>query len=599
MANTSIQVVDLDFDNIKNSLKNFLRDSDQFKDIDYEASNINMLIELMAVNGYRTGYYQNMVLNESFLDSAILRNSVLSRSKELNYLPISAKSARARVKVTFEADGSSAPYTIPKGSQLTSLVKNDSYTFTIPNLIIVASANSTYEFETDIYEGYFVNDTYTFKAGSDTQLFQVTNRNVDLSSLTVTVFENDNLIGDTYTLSNTLLDLSKDSKVFFLQPAGVGYYEVLFGDGNLGRKPKVNSTIVLNYRVAAGKEANGAREFVLDFDPTGNDELTSSITIDTYQNGIDGADEESIESIKYNAPRHFQTQERAVTASDYKSLLRDKFAEINAINAYGGEELSPPRYGKVYISVDIKDVDGLPDSKKSEYTNYIKNRTTFGIIPEFVEPNYTYIKVISKVRYNVNVTSLPPESIKSLIKNTIVAYRDENLDDFNVIFRQSNLSDEINDSDVSIVSTINDYTVYKKINPTIGVVENHVVDFGTSLRDDLLCEKGDKQPSNILSALRSSNFYYKSELCTFDDDGSGNVRIMKIVGSSHEKITDIGTVNYETGSIRIEDFKVDSYIGSSIRLYIRPKDPDIISTKNNIISIEENEIDITPEQVRV
>jgi len=599
MANTSIEVVNLDFDAIKNSLKNFMRDHDQFKDLDYEASNINILLELLAVNGYRTAFYQNMVLNESFLDSAVLRNSVLSRSKELNYLPISAKSSKARIKVSFEADGSNAPYNIPKGSQLTSLVKNDSYTFTIPDLIVASSANNSFEFETDIFEGYYVNDTYTFLSDDSTQLFNITNRNVDISSLTVKVYEDGNSIGDTYTLSTTLLDLDNTSKVFFLQPSGVGYYEVLFGDGNLGRKPKTNSTIVLNYRISSGVVADGAREFVLDFDPTGNDELTSSVTINTLQNAIDGSDEESISSIKYNAPRHFQTQERAVTSSDYKSLLKDKFSEINAIHAYGGEDLDPPRYGKVFISIDIKNVDGFPISKKQEYKNYIKSRTTFGITPEFVNPDFTYIKVNSTIRYNINITALPTETVKSIAKDAIIAYRDEFLDDFDVIFRQSKLNDVIDQIDPSVISTISDYTIYKKINPSLNVLENHRLNFGVSLRNDLRVERGPRHPANIISAVQSSNFYYKSELSTMDDDGAGNIRIMKIVGDFHEKSADIGTINYDTGVISINDLKVDSYIGSSIRFFVRPQDPDIVSALNNIISIEENEIEIIPEQVRV
>ena len=597
-ANTSINLVDLDFLSIKASLKNFLRDNPQFQDYDYEGSNINMLLDILAINGYRTAFYQNMSLNESFLDSAILRNSVLSRAKELNYLPKSAKSSRARVKVTFGATGAGAPYTIPKGSLLASSVKNDTFTFTIPSTLVVASANSTYEFETDIFEGYYVSDTYTYSAGTTGQTFQISNRDVDTDSLTVTVYEDGNTAGTTYVRANSLLDLDNTSEVYFIEPTGVGYYNILFGDNNIGKRPKGDSTIVLNYRVTQGSDGNGARVFTLEFDPTGADELTSAITVNTLQSSIDGVEEESLDSIKYNAPRHFQVQERAVTATDYSSILKSQFPEIRAIYAYGGEDLTPPIYGRVYISVDISDVDGLPDSKTEQYRNFLKNRTTFGIVPFFTEPSYTYIKVDTKVRYNINITTKSRETLDAIVRDAIVQFRDDNLDDFNVIFRASRLETEIDASDPSIISSITDLQIYKKTNPQIGELVNIDLTFGTKLRQDLLSEKEDRHPANIISALQTSNFYYKSELCTMDDDGAGNVRIMKIIGGNHERVTNIGTIDYDTGKIQIRDIKFDSYIGQSLRFFCRPEDPDLSAQLNNIVSIEENEIDIALEEVR-
>lgn len=599
MANNSIDLVDIDFQSIKNSLKNYLRDNTLFRDFDFEDSNINLLIELMAINGYRTAFYQNMVLNESFLDSAILRNSVLSRSKELNYLPTSAKSARARVSVSFDATGANAPYTIPKGSLFSTNIKNDSYTFTTDSTIIVSSANSTYEFEADIFEGYYVNDTYVYVAGETGQTFQASNRDIDVDSLTVTVYEDGNTVGDIYIKANSLLDLDSKDKVFFLEPTGVGYYNVLFGDNNIGRQPKGDSTIVLNYRVTRGKDGNGARVFSLDFDPTASDELSSSVTVNTLQNSIDGAEEETIESIKYNAPRHFQVQERAVTASDYSSILKAQFPEIRAIYAYGGEDLSPPIYGRVYISVDISDVDGLPESKITQYKNFLKNRTTFGIVPFFTEPSYTYIKVDTAVRYNLNITTNTEGTLETFVRDAIIQYRDDNLDDFNVIFRASKMETEIDNADPSIVSSKTDLQIYRKTNPTIGVLDDIEIDFGVKLRQDLLTEKEDSHPADIISAVQSSNFYFKSELCTIDDDGAGNLRIMKIIGGRHQRITDIGTVDYTNGILKIKDLKVDSYIGQSLRFYCRPDDPDLAAQLNNIVSIEDSEINVSMVELRL
>ena len=601
MANNVIDLVPLDFDDILNSFRNTLRDNDQFKDFDFEGSNMRLLLEIMSYNAQRTGFYQNMVLNESFLDSAIKKNSAMSRAKDLNYLPNSPRSSRARIKVEFEADGTSAPYIIPKGSLLTSLVKNDSFTFSIPESITVASANNSYEFETDIYEGWFVSDTYTYQAGQEDQRFEITNKQVDLDSLTVTVYEDGNEIGDSYVRKSTLLDLDENSKVYFVQPSQFGYYEIRFGDNNLGRAPKGGSTIVLNYRINQGSFANGARLFTLDFDPTGADELTGTATVSTLQDSRDGQDAETLESIKFLAPRYFQTQERTVSASDYQVALKKQFPEINAVYAYGGEDLSPPRYGRVYCAVDISNIDGLPDSKKQQYGNFLKNRTTFGIRPTFVEPEFTYLQVNTKVRYNLNVTDNSEGTMLTLIRNAVKDYNDQNLDDFNVILRESKMVCEIDGADPSIISSQNETLAYKKINPTLGALQSWTLNFGAALRNDI-GQKTEDHASDTIHICESSIFTFNSEQARIEDDSLGNLRIVAVGISGNDDRTiksDIGTIDYDTGKIQIIDLKVDKYLGSSLKIFVRMKDPDISAKLNNILTIEDDEINVTLEPIRV
>ena len=597
MANNAINLVDLDFASIKASLKNYLRGNELFKDYDFEASNMNLLLDILAQNGYRTAFYQNMVLNESFLDSAVLRNSVISRAKELNYLPSSVKSSRARVHVTFNADGTSAPYIIPKGSNFTALVKNDSYTFSLDETLTVASANNSYEFEADVYEGQYVTDSYNI-SGIVGQVFTLTNPGIDTDSITVTVFEGSNELGDVYNYATSLLDLGPSDKVFFLQAGEGGTYQVLLGDNNLGFLPPAGSVIRVEYRVASGEVSNGAREFTINFDPTNADELTSDVVVNTLENAKEGSEAETLESIKYMAPRHFQVQERAVTASDYEVILKAAFPEINAIHAFGGEDLTPARYGKVFISVDLNDVDGLPDSKKTEYKNFLKNRTTFGIVPEFAAPEYTFIRIDSKIRYNVNLTSASRETLKTIVQDVITQYNEDNLDDFNVILRQSRLEALIDDADPSIISSITDMQIFKKINPVLAEFQSFNIDFGVALRTDLLFDKSDSHGADTISAVESSNFFFKSELCRLDDDGQGNLRIMRIVGNRHEFVSDIGTVDYTNGIISIRDLKVDNYVGSSIRIFVRPEDPDVSVRLNNILTIDSDEVVLTIEEVR-
>jgi len=597
MANTSINLVDLDFASLKGSFKNYLRDQNQFKDYDFEGSNINILLDLLSYNSYKNAFYLNMLLSESFLDSAQLRNSILSHAKELNYLPRSARSSKAKVRIEFEATGESAPYIIQKGSPLTTLVKNESYTFTIPETITVSSANTTYSFETDIFEGTYIQDTYTYRQGIENQRFKLTNRNIDTESLTVSVFEDGNEVSDAYKLSTSLLDLDETSKVFFLQPTETGYFEVLFGDNNLGRRPKINSTIVMEYRTSSGELPNGAREFSVDFDPTGSDELNFTPEVNTLENSRDGAEEESIESIRYMAPRHFQTQERAITASDYSIALKGQFPEINAVHAYGGEDLSPPQFGKVFIAVDITNVDGFPESKKIEYKNFIDRRSPFGIRPVFVDPEFSYLSVRSKVRYDVNVTSASRETLKSIIKNAIVDFNEEYLNDFNVILRNSKLETEIDDSDASIISSVTRTRIYKKINPRLGLSENFRINFGVPIIDTIP-EKEDLHRATDVHALVSSLFIFNSEQVLLEDDGSGNVRIMKTDGFINEKIKNVGKIDYNTGQIEIDGLVVDSFQGSSIKLFVTPVDPDVVASQNSILTIEDDEIIIDLEEVR-
>jgi len=598
MANTSIDLTSLDFDDLKQSFKNYLKTQEVFRDYDYEASDINILLDIHAYNSHKLAFLTNMLLAESFLDSAVLRNSVLSHAKELNYLPRSVRSASAKIRVSFTATTEHAPYVIPKGKPFSTIVKNQSFVFTNPESIIVSSTNSSFSFTTTVYEGQFVQDSYTYQRGVLNQRFKITNKNVDTRSLAVVVFEDNKTVGDLYRYSSTLLDVSATSKVFFLQPNEEGSYEVIFGDGNIGREPKDNAIITLEYRVSSGDIANGAKTFTCDFDPTAYDELTSSITVDLLESASGGGSEETLESIKYYAPRHFQVQERAVTAQDYEIALKTEFPEINAVHAYGGEELTPPQFGRVLISVDVSDVSGLPDSKRKKYYDFIKRRSPFTIEPIFIEPEFSYLSVISKVRFNVNVTALSSENIKTLVINAVSDYRDENLNDFNTILRGSKLAAAIDGADESIVSSLTDIWLYKKLSPTLGTRENHELKFNVALKDDVP-EKEKIHDINDVVTLRSSVFQFAGEQCIFEDDGSGLIRIMKIKGSNYEMIDTVGSLDYETGLVKINNLIIDSFYGDYIKIYVKPKDADIVVSQNTILTIETDEIDIEVEELRL
>lgn len=601
---SSLNLVDLDYYSIKTSLKNFLRQQNNFRDYDYEGPNMATLLRLLSYNTYINAFYTNMALSEAHLDSAQLRSSILSHAKDLNYLPRSVRSSRGRVKVDFEATSESQPYTIQKGSTFSSIVKNTNYTFSIPETLTVASANNTFSFETDVYEGFFVKDSFVF-TGIDNERFRISNKNVDLRSLAVTVYEDGDTIGEVYVYQRTLLDITSKSQVFFLQSAHDGYYEVLFGDDILGKSPKIGATIVLDYRIAAGPASDGASLFALDFDPTGiAQELNDTPLVTTVETAKNGQDEENDESIRYYAPRSFQVQERTVVDNDYSVALRAAYPEINVIHVYGGEEANPPRWGKVFVVVDLTNVDGLPENKKLEYASFLRKRSPFGIDPIFVEPEYLYVDINALVRFNVNITTNSPERIKTLVQNAIISYRDVNLDDFAVTYRDSEIYRTIDYADASIVSSIADVRMYKKLDVTLETAQNYIVDFGTAIKDTIPVSAR-IHAFNRDHAITSDSFTYNGETVHLEDTGApdpgtiGQLRIIQRQNDVDREITRVGTVDYSTGLININNLNIQNFEGASFKIFAYPKDKDITATKNTILSIEASAINIKTEELRL
>lgn len=601
-ANTSLSVVDLDFTGIKNSLINSLRSQQKFKDFDFEGSNIGVLIDLMARNSSQGGFLTNMLFAEAFLDSAQLTTSVFSRAKELNYTPRSARSASARVRVDFTASGENQPYVIQKGSSFSTLIKNTSYVFSMPETIIVSSPNTSFSFTSDIYEGVYIQDTYIYQTTEDDPYprFKITNRSIDTTSLVVAVYEDGAQVATGYTHATSLLGINDKSQIYFIQAGDDAFFEVQFGDGVLGRKPKENSVIVLDYRVTNSDRPNGATSFSINFDPTGAlSELVSDVSnnpdVVTITNSVGGAAPEDVESVRYYAPRWYQTQERAVTAQDYEILLKTAFPEINAVSVYGGEEESPPEFGKVIVCVDVADVDGVPPAKQEQYYRYLKQRCPLSIEPIFKDPLFTYIHIDTLVRYNVNITASSIDRIKTLVLNAIDAYNEQNLDDFNVTFRYSPFVRVIDVADSSIISNLTTLRLYKKTVPELQQQQNIVLKFGVAL---------EREPTNSAldddhRTVTSSVFTYKGERVSLRDDGEGNLFIIKPTGTTYNRVQNIGTVNYTTGEIVITGFNIDGFDGDHLKVYVVPFDRDVQSLQRNVLTIEPDEVNITVEAVRI
>lgn len=593
-ANSSIILSNLDFDTLKSTLKQYLRSQDRFNDYDFDGSNMNVLLDLLSYNTFHNAFYLNMIGNEMFLDTAVIRDSVVSHAKELNYVPRSFKSAEANVNVIVNSnDTSKRSLTMPKGTTFTSRFGQQNFTFTTAENIIISdftlNTDDTITFtgnNVTLYEGFYVTDTFTFRSDNG-QKFILTNKNVDISSVTVTVIEDVGATTLTYTRASSLFDLTATSQVFFVQGSESDSYEIVFGDGVTGRKPKDNSVIVIEYRISSGQLPNGCDTFYADSTISGE----SNINITVNAKAAGGSVSESIDSIKYNAPRHFTTQERAITAEDYENLLKINYPEINAVTAYGGENLEPPQFGKVFVAVDLNEVDGLPESKKDEYYRFLKPRSPVSIDPIFVDPEYTYINVLSSIKYNINTTRLTADDINTLAKSAILQYAQTNLNNFNRVFRYSKLVQAIDTSQTSIISNETQFRLIKIYVPTIvGAADTFDIKFEVEL---------DKTPPQALSSytIQSSRFtYINGQKSYIRDDGNGTLAVYAV--ASDLKITDIGRVNYETGLVQISNFSLLAYDNAGIKFYAVPRFKDITTLNNVILNIIEEDVVLTIVPVR-
>jgi len=623
-ANSSIVLTQLDFDSYKDSLKTFLKSQDRFKDYDFDGSNLSVLLDVLSYNTYQNAFYLNMISNEMFLDSAKLRDSVVSHAKELNYLPRSFRSSSAVIQLVItSSDASKRSIVIPKGTSFTSRVDDFTYNFsTTENYVITnrtpSGSNFVYESEAiRVYEGNYLSDTYTVNYANPL-IYKISNKRVDLESVLVTVFEDNGTTVQTYKRATSLFGHDGNSKVFFLQPGIGDTYEVVFGDGVVGRKPKNNSACIIEYRTCSGELPNGAFRFIntarIDNEPT--------VVIETITAAADGAVAEDLSSIKYNAPRAFTTQERAVTSEDYENLLKANFPEINAVVAYGGEDANPPQYGRIFLSIDLDEVDGLPKIKEAEYKKFLRSRSSVAIEPLFVSPDYTYLYVNTKIKYNINLTGLNPEDIRTNVIDSILTHASVNLNNFGRTLRYSKFIRDVDAAETSIISNETQVELVKYLTPvlsttvtstptstsgslvslaTSGVIssgQNVTIDFKNALRNDVP-GKGAEHLIGDIHVVSSSTFTYNGlPNCRLEDNGDGIMRIINTSGTQHRTILDIGTVDYDTGIVRINNFNITNYTGTSLKIYAKPRNLDITSSQNVILNILENDVDVTIEQIR-
>lgn len=589
MANSSINLVDLDFNSLKSSLKSYLSSQAKFQDYNFDGSNMSVLLDVLAYNTYLNTFYMNMVASEMFLDTAQLRDSIVSHAKELNYVPRSFRSAQANVNISITPSTTVTSVVIPAKTGFTSRVGSNTFNFVTKESIAITTSNNGVYYANSIplYEGSYTTDTFVKNSAIENQRFILNNPTIDTTSIEVTVSENSGANVFVYTQAFSLFGVVSNTNVFFVQPAENEQYEVVFGDDVSGRTPRNGAIIDITYRVCNGELPNGADTFINNSSIDGHSNVF--ITINTE--ATNGSVSESNTSIKYNAPRSFQAQERAITESDYETLLIREFPEIQAISVFGGEKEDPPQYGKVFISVDITNSDGIPELNKTIYNNYLRDKVPLGITTEIINPDFIYLNVISNVNYNYNITTLSENQLSTKVLTAITNFNDTYLNNFNANFRYSNFVTAIDNADISILN--NDTFVYPYY--LLQLSSNTNTGFSFSFNTEVLVTTPSDTVHSITAdrGLFSSSFIANGLTSQIEDDGIGNIRLVRVTSDSHSEKSKIGTIDYTTGSIVITNLNVESFTGAGIKLYIKPVSLDYSTSLRNILKIKPEDVSVT------
>jgi len=597
MATTNLRITELDFDSIKTNLKDYLSSQSDFQDYSFEGSALNILLDVLSYNTHYMSYYVNMVANEMFLDSASNRSSIASIAKHLGYVPTSAKSATATVTLnltTSNAPSVNTVFTLPVGSKFTATGSDStSYDFTTMNAYSTVPANGvdvTFPITGVVLnEGKRTTKNYVVDTNNLGQRFEL-QPNVDISTLTVKIQNSStDSATETYTQFDEISTLTSTSKIYFLEEVENGKYLISFGDGIFGKKLSTGNVIQLTYVIGTGIGSNGigttdvsgSRSFELSTSVTG----ISSTEVIVTSSTTGGADSETNESIKFFAPKSFQTQKRTVTANDYKTFIQNKFPNAAAVSTWGGEENDPPEYGKVFVSIKPQTGYTLTDADKTEITDEIlAPNKILCITPTIVDPDYTFIGVSSIVKYNDTVALSPEGTIQAGVVDAVKLYASTNLDGFGDSFRHSKISAAIDDSDTAIRSN---YTVSKLIKRLTPNTNSTLTDAWT-IKLNSPVESGTLVSDTFVQTDSTATVSFK--------DSSG---VLRLVDSNNTVITDnVGTIDYLSGIIVIDPINISTITSGNtyIKLTVTTDNIDITPLTGQILTIDNSDISVVMEK---
>jgi hypothetical protein len=599
---TNLNVTELDFDQIKQNLKNYLKTQSEFNDYNFEGSGLSTLLDVLAYNTHYNAIAAHFSLNEAFLDSAQIRGNVVTRAKLLGYVPRSILAPRARVNIEIDVTDEIGilpdNLTMARGTKLGTQVAQKPYQYvtlqTQTASLQTTSAPITKKYiftNVDIAQGYYKSLRYRVDNDIENQKFQLSDGDADTSTLRVRVQENEESSAyDIYSRFESLLGVNSSSQVYYLQENASNYYEIYFGDGVTGRKPNNNNIITLDYVYTDGSESNGANAFTMSDSVGGFGEST----VTTLNSSAGGAEQETSESIRFNAPLTFTSQNRAVTSDDYRAIIQREFTNISSISCWGGEDNDPPDYGKAYISIKPILAETLTQAEKDDITGSIlKGKNVVSITPEIVDPNYTYLELDVFFKYNPNLTDRTSVELTSVVRDTISDYNFNNLNKFDGVFRHSQLLKLIDSADPSIQnSTVRPY-MFMNITPsTVEGKSNFALKFTSpfyksgSTTEFILTSTAFK-----LSYSTTIDHYFGD--ITISGSNKRKIIIYKIVdGNNVTVVNDAGILDSDKGTVTLHSFT--GLTTDPIRVTLTPNSLDLAPKRDQLIAIDPLRVSITP-----
>jgi hypothetical protein len=591
-SSTKLNISSLDFDAIKSALQTYLQSQSAFTDYDFAGSGLSVILNILSYNTVYLAYYLNMAANEMFLDSADRRANIVSIAKQLGYTPRSRKSSQAIVNITVVPPMSPTPpatLVIPANTTFNTIVNSINYTFVTTNTITVpydAIQNQYVANNVPINEGIPYTFRYTVNNSNPIQ-YIIPNSSVDTETLVVNIQQSlENTLLTTFTLEDDITTLGATSNVYFLQEIDNEQYEVYFGDGILGASLSDGNIVYLTYLACNGDAPNFANIFTV----SGNIGGYSNITITTVNAATGGSERESKDSVRFTAPKNYQTQNRAVTSTDYQNIILEQYPNAASVAVWGGETNIPPQYGTVFIS--IKPVLGyvLTElTKQSIVTSILQSRNIVSIVPQVIDPSYLFLIINSTVKYNAQFTNNSSGQIQTLVANTIQNFANINIGQFNDIFRFSLLTRLIDESEPSITNDLTTVQMYQQFAPAINAINSYTFNFSNpiipgSLKTTAFID------SNVDVSYVSGQQYY------FSDNSLGIIQTYKYVGPviTYTNLN-AGTINYNTGTVTLTNFDPSGVIDVSgnLNIIVTPQINDITPIQNQIIVINTSDVTVT------
>ena len=597
MASNKLEVSDFDFDSVKANLKTFLQSQTEFQDYNFEGSGFSILLDILAYNTHYLGFNANMLANEMYLDSADIRKNIVSLAKMLNYTPSSVRSPVASIDIEVN-DATGSTLTMPKGTIFTTTVSGVGYQYLTNEDYTITPTNGVFNFsDVDIYEGTLVTFRYTVDNEDPDQKYIIQNANADTTTLKVSVQESStNTTTNIYSLAGGFNSVTDTSKVYFLQEVDDGKFEVYFGDGVLGAAVSTGNIVTLEYIVTNRDESNGASTFTLATTIGGFSDIT--ITTNSVSQGGNAA--ESKESIRFNAPLGYATQNRAVTTSDYETIVKSIYPNALSVSAWGGEDDETPVYGTVKIAIKAASGSMLTTATKASIITSLKAFNVASVRPVIVDPETTSVLITSTVKYDSRLTTKSATTLKSDVLNTITDYNTNTLQKFDSIFRYSKILGLIDNTDTSIVSNITTIKIRKQFSPTLNSSTKYDIYFRNSLYNPVsgynASQGGILESSGFKVSGDTTNTYF------LDDDGAGNIRRYRFLGGTRSYINNTqGTINYSTGQITLNSLNITTIenirgaTSTVIELTVKPNSNDIIPVRDQIVEVDVANSSITVE----